>query len=151
MSQFQNQADANRRMEGGLFYPTGHIVAAFPEEKNACEAREALVQEGFGEEAVVAIPPDSMVREARRNLDEARPFLSLGASLPVRQKQLQLAEEGCHFLMIEAGSVERQERIMAVLSKVPVRYAVKYNRLVIENLVKDLPSRTPDREAARVP
>lgn len=151
MSQFENQAQANRTLEGGLFYPTGHIVAAFPKEADAQKACEALSRQGFHDDAIVSISAESMAREARKNLDEAKPFLSLGATLPVRQKQLQLADEGCHFLLIEAEDDARQEQAMEALAAVPVRYAVKYNRLVIENLVKDLPSQTPDREAARVP
>lgn len=151
MRHLQQQADANRFMEGGLFYPVGHIVAAFPKADDAKRAERTLIASGVSAAGIVAISAESMAREAQTNLDEALPFLSLGASLPVREKQLALARQGCHFLMIEADSDQEQRRVVAALSTVPVRYAVKYHRLTIENLVHDVPSATADREPARVP
>lgn len=150
MSRINKQADANRFLEGGLFYPTGHVVAAFPSESDALDAQKALSALGIAGDAVQSISADTMAREARENLDQATPLLSAGASLPVRQKQLHLAQEGCHFLLIEAGTDALTETVTRGLSQARVRYAVKYNRLTIDNLVRDIPSSTPDREPARV-
>ena len=61
-----------------------------------------------------------------------------------------LAREGCHFLLIFAPDDDDQERAMQLLDGLAVRYAVKYHRLIIENLVKDIDSSAP-REAARSP
>jgi hypothetical protein len=107
------------------------------------------VHEHWPEDHVVYVDPASMEHEAEENLEQAS-FLSAGASVPARQKQLELAREGCHFLLIFAPDDEDQERAMQLLDGLAVRYAVKYHRLIIENLVKDIDS-SAHREAARSP
>lgn len=149
MHPVHHQKEANRILEGGIFYPTGHIVAAFQDEASAMKAQECLVREHWPEDHVVYVDPAAMEREAEENLGEAS-FLSAGASVPARQKQLELAKEGCHFLLIFAPDDEDQERAMQLLNGLPVRYAVKYHRLIIENLLQDIRSSAP-REAARSP
>lgn len=149
MQPVHHQKEANRAMEGGVFYPTGHIVAAFTDEPSARRALDCLVREHWPEDHVVYVDPASMEREAEENLEHAS-FLSAGASVPARQKQLELAREGCHFLLIFAPDDEDQERAMQLLDGLAVRYAVKYHRLIIENLVKDIRS-SAKRDAARSP
>lgn len=149
MQPVHHQKEANKVMEGGVFYPTGHIVAAFADEKSALQAQERLVREHWPEDHVVYVDPAAMEREAEENLEDAS-FLSAGSSVPARQKQLELAREGCHFLLIFAPDDEDQERAMQLLDGMAVRYAVKYHRLIIENLVKDIRS-SARREAARSP
>jgi hypothetical protein len=149
MQPVHQQKEANKVMEGGVFYPTGHIVAAFDDEASATKAQECLVREHWPEDHVVYVDPASMEHEAEENLDQAT-FLSAGASVPARQKQLELARKGCHFLLIFAPDDEDQERAMQLLDGLAVRYAVKYHRLIIENLVKDIQS-SARREAARSP
>jgi hypothetical protein len=149
MHPVHEQKEANKAMEGGVFYPTGHIVAAFDDEGSALKAQECLVREHWPEDHVVYVDPTSMEREAEENLGQAS-FLSAGASVPARQKQLALARDGCHFLLIFAPDDEDQERAMQLLDGLAVRYAVKYHRLIIENLVKDIRS-SVHREAARAP
>lgn len=150
MTHIEKQADANRFLEGGMFYPTGRIVAAFPSQADAEDAVRALAARGIGPDAVQSIDALTMHREARENLDQAIPYLTLGAALPVREKQLELAEQGCHFLLIAADTDRDTQTAMQALSQARIRYAVKYNRLTIDNLVRDIPSATGDREAARV-
>ena len=139
MHPVHNQKEANKVLEGGVFYPTGHIVAAFEDEASAMKAQECLVREHWPEDHVVYVDSAAMEREAEENLGDAS-FLSAGASVPARQKQLELAREGCHFLLIFAPDEEDQDRAMQLLDGLAVRYAVKYHRLIIENLVKDIHS-----------
>ena len=149
MHPVHHQKEANKVMEGGVFYPTGHIVAAFEDEASALKAQECLVREHWPEDHVVYVDPPAMEREAEENLDDAS-FLAAGASLPARQKQLELARAGCHFLLIFAPDDDDQERAMQLLDGMAVRYAVKYHRLIIENLVQDIHS-SSHTEAARSP
>ena len=100
---------------------------------------------------MVYVDAESMAREAEENLQHVS-FLSAGASLPAREKQLELARQDCHFLMIFAPDAEDERRVMELLGGHTVRYAVKYHRLTIENLVKDIHSTASEqKEAARTP
>lgn len=150
MQTIHRQSEANKIMEGGVFYPTGYVVAAFPSSRDARKARDALLADGFDSDAVQHIDARSMAQEAGSNL-EHRGLMAVGASVPVREKQLELAREGCDFLLICAPEDDEEQRVIRALSTVPVRYAVKYKRLIIENLIPDIPTSTPDSEPARVP
>lgn len=149
MKAVHDQKDANRFLEGGVFYPTGHILAAFKDSTTAGQAQRALVAGHFPEDHVLAIDAATMAREAEENLQEAS-FLAAGASVPARQKQLELAQAGCHFLLVFAPDDEDQEIAMRLLGGHAVVYAAKYNRLIIENLVKDIQS-SASKQAARAP
>lgn len=149
MQPVHDQKEANKFLEGGVFYPTGHIVAAFADGKAARKAQEALTRGQWPEDHASYVDAAEMAREAEENLQDAS-FLAAGASVPARQKQLELAQSGCHFLLIFAPDKDDEKRAMGLLNGHAVVYAAKYNRLIIENLVKDIHSSTP-KEAARAP
>lgn len=150
MQTIHRQAEANKFMEGGVFYPTGYVVAAFPTDADAHKARDALVADGFEPDAVQYVDAATMAREAEENL-EHRGLMAVGASVPVREMQLDLARQGCAFLLICAPQDHEEKRVVDALARAPVRYAVKYKRLIIENLVPEIPSSTSDAKPARVP
>lgn len=149
MHPVHDQKEANKFLEGGVFYPTGHIVTAFDSASAAKKAQAALIRSRWPEDHVLYVSADEMAQEAEENLQDAS-FLSAGASVPARQKQLELAQAGCHFLLIFAPDADDQQRAMSALNGHPVVYAAKYNRLTIENLVKDIHS-SSNKEAARSP
>ncbi|HKY92923.1 MAG TPA: hypothetical protein VJM11_17860 [Nevskiaceae bacterium] len=150
MQTIHHQSEANKVMEGGLFYPTGYVVAAFPSADDARTVRDALLADGFEADAVQHVDAATMEHEAAENL-EHRGLMAVGASVPVREKQLELARQGCDFLLVCAPEDQEEKRVVNALSKAPVRYAVKYRRLIIENLIPEIPSSTSDSEPARVP
>lgn len=149
MHPVHDQKEANKFLEGGVFYPTGHIVVAFENASAARKAQGVLTRGQWPEDHVMYVDAASMADEAEENLQDAS-FLSAGASVPARQKQLELAKAGCHFLLVFAPDTDDQERAMSLLNGHPVVYAAKYNRLIIENLVKDIHS-SSSKEAARSP
>ncbi|MGQ0699865.1 MAG: hypothetical protein ACT4PZ_16680 [Panacagrimonas sp.] len=150
MDPIHEQKDANKFMEGGIFYPTGHVVTAFATADMVVSARKALTEAGFEADRLLTIDAKTMAREAQENLD-TRGMLSVGASVPTREMQLKLAQEGCHFLVIHAPEDADHERAMQALDGLGVRYAVKYRRLIIENLIPDITEPAVDSEPARVP
>lgn len=150
MEPIHEQAEANKFLEGRIFYPTGHVVTAFDTAEIAARAREALSKRGFPPEHLLSVDAATMAREAADNLDH-KSLLSAGASVPTRQKQLQLAEAGCHFLIIYAPDDEDHERVLRALAGLPLKYAVKYHRLIIENLLPGAAMTAIDAEPARVP
>lgn len=150
MDPIHDQKQANKFLEGGIFYPTGHVLAGFATQELASESRDALQRAGFSGEKVLMIDAATMAREARENL-ASQGLLSFGASLPTRQKQLDLAEQGVHFILVHAPGDEDHDRVIQALDGIELRYAVKYHTLIIENLVVDASNTAPNSEPARVP
>lgn len=150
METITEQKQANKFLEGGIFYPTGHVLTGFETAEYAKKARQALSNAGFTDDHLLSISAAEMAREAAKNLDD-KSGLSAGASVPTRQKQLELAEQGCHFLLAYAPGDEDHEKVLVALRGIPVNYAVKYRRLIIENLVPETRTAAVDPAAARVP
>ena len=149
MSKLLQQSDKNADSEGGMFYPTGYLVTAFDASGDASRARDALAMAGFDAEELTLVSAEEMQRQAAQNLEHPTLLAALGSTVAIRQKQFDLAEEGCTFLLVPAASDEEEAAAVAALDAVPVRYAVKYRRLVIENLLPKLAHATPDPEPAR--
>lgn len=140
---------SNHLLEGGLFYPTGYIVAGLPDGEQAESLCELFRSSGYDDDECMVVPAERMARACAENVAAQNLIAALGASGQVRQRQLQLAREGCHFLMVDATSEAEKQRVLRVLSRVPVRYAVHYHRFVIEDLIQLLPSATADSAHAR--
>lgn len=149
MSKLLDQSQKNAESEGRIFYPTGYIVAAFEAAHDAQRVRAALAGAGVPDGELTLVAPDDMREQARRNLEHPSLFAAMGSTVAVRQKQLDLAEQGCTFLLIEADGDAAEAQAIDGLSTAPVRYAVKYRRLVIENLLPKIGSARPDPEPAR--
>lgn len=149
MSQLLEQSDKNAESEGGMFYPTGYLVMAFDAAADAGRARDALAMAGFPPGELTLVAPEEMRRQAAENLEHPTLLAALGSTVAIRQKQLDLAEEGCSFLLVPAAGDAEEARAVEALDAVPVRYAVKYRRLVIENLLPKLSRAQPDPEPAR--
>ena len=149
MKPIHEQKEATRFLEG-VFYPTGHMVVGLEDQQAAEKAHEALMRAGVPEEHVTLIDAASMEREAGDSLSQVS-LLSVGASIPAREMQQDLAREGCAFLLIFAPEEQDHERIAQLLRGHPVRYAVKYRALIIENLMNSIRSSSGDTAPARVP
>jgi hypothetical protein len=128
-------------IEGGLLYPTGYLVAAFPDGESALLTQRNLIAGGYDtEHDCIYATPEAVAAEAAHEVLSSGMLALFGHSLQVRETHLQLAREGCHFLTIHAPTAVEQKRVIKVLSRVPVRHAVKYHLLAIENITDLLPS-----------
>ncbi|MES2684386.1 MAG: hypothetical protein V4650_12785 [Pseudomonadota bacterium] len=149
MGKLTEQSDENKGSEGGMFYPRGFIVAAFDSPELEQQAEQALRDAGFPAADVTRVAAADMARQAGENLENPSIFAALGSTVSIRQKQYELAREGCEFLLIKAEEDAQETAAIEALSKSPIRYAVKYRMLVIENMLPKIPSATPDPEPAR--
>jgi len=141
--------NSNSWIEGGVFYPTAYIVLGLPNHSDALRLRKAFLKSGTSPNECILIAAFAMAEAAAKDLESEGAMASFGSTGHVREKQLQLAQEGCHFLMIKVSSEEDKDRVLEALAQVPVRYAVHYGRLVIEDLIAHIPSATADWESAR--
>ena len=149
MSKLSEQSTGNQRSEAGMFYPTGYLVVGFDHEGDATAAHDYLSNAGFQADDLTIVPAEQMREAAEENLRKPGLFASIGASLPVREKQLELARRGCEFILVNAPSDAAEARARQALAHLPVRYAVKYRHLVIEDMRSQNVSTQPHSDAAR--
>ncbi len=135
--------------EGGVFYPTGYIVVAFPQFEDADHVHRDFLAVGYEENDCTLATPQAVLAAAEGDFGFFSIIGYLGSTAQVREKQQQLARQGCHFLMIYASTMTERSRVLRALSRVPVRYAVYYGHLVIEDLIDLISSATADHECAR--
>jgi len=140
---------ASSLIEGGLFYPVGHIVVGLPDQQDARQVYQNLLAHGLPQDECVMVSAAAMVEAAAKDLDSGGVIAAFGSTAQIREKQLQLAREGCHFLMVKVSSDEGKDFVLKELAQVPVRYAVQYHRLAIENLIAHIPSATAGSGSAR--
>ncbi len=151
MSKLVEQAEENKSLEAGMFYPKGFIVAGFPAEADTRAAEKALLDSGFAPQDVTFVSANDMQAQASANLENPSIFVSIGSTLNVRQKQYELARDGCSFLLIKAVDEDEEQQAITALTAQKLRYAVKYRLLVIENLMPLIETRDAHPEPARVP
>ena len=120
----------------GVFYPTGYAVIMFPNAQQAEQAARELVSGGYDSEAIMLLPPQTILREIGRvDGDSDVDLPSVGTEGATVQKYIKLARQGQHGLMVHAPSDEDTESLMSVVRTLPFSYAQKYHMLAMEDLV----------------
>jgi hypothetical protein len=120
--------------EFGVFYPTGHVIVAFPDSASAATARSALMTGGYDAVDCVHYSASRVAAGTAASISHASIIASLGSSLAVLEQQHQLAVEGCDFLVVDAPTDAETARVMTVVRRGPFKVAHKYHRLAIEDL-----------------
>jgi len=119
----------------GIFYPRGHLVAAFPRREDAESVRRDLVAGGYDPHDCELFPPEQVARNAQHNLEQNTGFLAtLGRSDEAVSAHLAAAEKGSTFLVIYAPSDLEAERAMNVVRRVPFDFVHRYHRFAIQVL-----------------
>ncbi|KQT10162.1 hypothetical protein [Ramlibacter sp. Leaf400] len=120
---------------GGQFYPTGHIVAMFADEKAARNAGRTLSDGGVADEEICLITPEVMLRDIVRTVGSADSTLpSPGTEADTVRRYADYASKGHYALLIHAPHGEDAERVMALLKDQMPAFAERYRMLVIEDL-----------------
>jgi hypothetical protein len=140
MSEISNQTAERKRLEGNVFYPTGCIVIALSHSEDAEALSRRLADAGFAGDQCTVTPAEDVVKAASQETESPSLVASLGSSIHLRTRQLELARAGCIFMQIKAPNDEAKSRALRVLADVPVRYAVHYHRLIVEDLIDRLPA-----------
>ena len=119
----------------GIFYPTGYAVIMFPNAQHADQAARELVSGGYDSEAIMLLPPDTILREIGRvDGDSDVDLPSVGTEGATVQKYIKLARQGQHGLMVHAPTDKDTERVRSVVRTLPFSYAQKYHMLAMEDL-----------------
>ena len=120
---------------GGVFYPVGYIFLMFASERDALEAAESLVRDGYDGEEIALLTPDLIRGQlARADGHDAPPSRSSSHEAHRVHRFMQLAAMGHHALMIYAPTGHETSHIMHLLRAAPITYGQKYRPVSIDHL-----------------
>ena len=120
----------------GDFYPTGNLFIMFPTEAHARRAESLLLQDGQDCNSVLLLTPDDVLSIVDM-FDHRDIWLpSVGSEERTARHFGDLAREGHYALMVPVRDVHHCEKVMAALKDAGASNAVRYRRLVIEDLVE---------------
>jgi hypothetical protein len=119
---------------GGVFYPKGYAVLLFPEAEQARQAAEALEGAGFASDAVMLLPPETILRDIGKVDGEKGGMPSVGTEGHTVDKYIALARQGHHGVMVHAPDDEDTERLLSSLRQLPFTYGQKYHMLAMQDL-----------------
>ena len=123
------------RNASGNFNPTGHAVLAFTDDAATMQAEQALHAVGFTADDVLAYTSEAVKPRLQKMVDTASQGAGFGYEITLLRRYLVLAGEGCGWLIVYCPDDDATARVTDVAAKFKARSAVKYNRLVNEDLV----------------
>jgi hypothetical protein len=123
------------RNESGTFNPTGHIVSAFTNDAIASKAAADLHAHGFKAEDILSYTSAEVLTRLREMVAGASEAAGFGYEITLMRRYLTLAEAGAGWLIIYSPEDEDTEKVTKVAVAQKALCAVRYGRLVNEDLV----------------
>ena len=123
------------RTATGNFNPTGHAVLAFADSAVSAQAEQALHAAGFTAEDVLAYTSEAVKPRLQTMVDTAGQGAGFGYEITLLRRYLVLAGEGCGWLIVYCPEDDATARVTEIATAFKSKSAVKYNRLVNEDLV----------------
>jgi hypothetical protein len=125
---------SNSQTAYGVFKPVGHVLASFPNERDARSAVEALKEAGFPD--VAFYPAQEVLERADRDIANAGVLANIGQELNLVKQQRDLAEEGHPFVSVLAEKDDDARRAGDIVARYNADRAQKFGNLVIEELIE---------------
>jgi len=119
----------------GAFKPVGHVLMALRDENQAREAVQALHQAGFDDEDVLQFTAGEHEGRMDQMLDHTSAIAGFGYEIVLMRRYKKLSAEGCRWLLIYAPDDDEAQRVAEVAQRFGSPMAVKYHRLVEEDLI----------------
>ncbi len=131
--------DSSMTNMSGVFYPTGHVFALFPDEDCARQAAAALHSARHQGELAHA-SPEFILQEIVRTLGGTDiPLPSVGAEGDMVRRIADLAGTGHHGVLIRMADKDAPERVVAAIAPEGAAAAFYYRTFIIEDLVPQAP------------
>ena len=128
--------DSDMLTMGGVFYPTGHVLAMFPAATDAYRAADKLQAAGLDGDALSFVPTETILSSITHTVGSADdPLPSVGTEATTVRQIAALAAQGHCALLVHAPDAADSDHAMQVLQGEPVAASWKYRQLVIEDLV----------------
>ena len=127
--------DSSMTSMGGIFYPTGHVFALFPDEDGARQAATELgIIDHKGELSYG--DPATVMQEVVRTLGTAdAPLPSVGAEGDMVRRIADLAGAGYHGLLISMDNKDETETRVQAIAAAGAVTAFHYRTFIIEDLI----------------
>lgn len=119
----------------GVFKPVGHVVVSFPSEQDLQGAAQALRESGFGDDRVTRYTPGEMTRQAEHDIEHAGLLASVGQDLNLVKAHQMLAQQGYHFLVVEAPDEAQARGVAERVKPFHAERAQRYGRFIVEELI----------------
>lgn len=119
----------------GTFKPVGHVLMAVRSGDDARLAVQALLEAGFEEEDIIDFTGDEYANYMDRMLDRASEFAGFGYEITLMRRYKKLCSMGCRWLLVYAPEDDEAQRLADIAKRFNALTAVKYHRLVEEDLV----------------
>ena len=126
--------NSNSQTAYGVFKPVGHVLASFPDERDARLAVEALKAAGFPD--VAFYPAQEVLERANRDIANSGVLANIGQELNLVKQQRDLAEEGHPFVSVLAEKDDDARRAGDIVARYNADRAQKFGSLVIEELIE---------------
>lgn len=140
--------DSTMTNMGGVFYPTGHVFAMFPDEDCVRQAATAL-HSGNHHGDLAYASPEVILQEIVHTLGTAdAPLPSVGAEGDMVRRIADLAGRGHHGLLIAMGDKDTPDNVVAAIAPQGAAAAFYYRTFIIEDLVT--PAAPDDKQSVTV-
>jgi hypothetical protein len=126
--------NSNSQTAYGVFKPVGHVLASFPNERDARSAVAALQQAGFANVAFYSAR--EVLERAERDIANSGVLANIGQELNLVKQQRDLAEEGHPFVSVLAERDDEARRAGDIVARYNADRAQKFGRLIIEELIE---------------
>ena len=119
----------------GALNPVGHAVLALPDDDAAKQAKDALLQAGFGEADILTYTSAELFPNLDDMMRHASGAAGFGYEITLMRRYMTLAGEGCGWLVVYAPDEKHTAQVTEVAKRFNARSAVHYGRLVHEDLI----------------
>ena len=127
--------DSSMTNMSGVFYPTGHVFALFPDEDCARQAAAALHSAGHQGELAHA-SPEFILQEIVRTLGGTDiPLPSVGAEGDTVRRIADLAGTGHHGMLIAMADKDNTDTLVEAIAPQGAVTAFYYRTFIIEDLI----------------
>lgn len=131
--------DSTMTNMGGVFYPTGHVFALFPDEDCVRQAASALQAAGHKGSTAYA-SPEVIMEEIVRTLGTAdAPMPSVGAEGDMVRRIADLAGTGYHGMLVEMAGKDKADAVVEAIAPAGAAAAFHYRTFIIEDLISQMP------------
>ncbi len=131
--------DSSMTNMSGVFYPTGHVFALFPDEDCVRQAAASLHNVGHRGELAHA-SPEFILQEIVHTLGSTdAPLPSVGAEGDMVRRIADLAGTGHHGVLIAMADKDSPDNVVSAITPEGAAAAFYYRTFIIEDLVPQAP------------
>ena len=135
MSKRMTKGELDETRTLGALNPVGHAILSFASDAVAADADKALLGAGFAEPDILAYTSAELFPDLDDMMRNASGAAGFGYEITLMRRYMTLASEGCGWLVAYAPEDELVAKATQVAKRFGARTAVRYGRLVNEDMV----------------